>query len=1066
MNLTKRKYHFYFFIAIFLLFPKNNFAQDSFQDIVNSTSDFLAILEEAETFFSEKYNLSGIDLENKMIEEGSKDFKHFARWYHFNAPRVDELGKAYDPRTLYEEAARRRELSAARSTTENFEDAAWRNIGPNRYIDQEIGVGRTSAVAFHPTNPDIYYVGGGIGGVWKTVNNGGTYIPVGDNLPTLSVNRIIVNSDDPNTLYVSTGGRRNGRSLGVFKSVDDGQSWQETPLSFLVEENRDILEMIAHPTNSDIMYVAVPNVGLYKTIDNFETVTLVLSGNIRDVIFKPGDPNTVYAIDQSNLWRSTIGGDASSFTAIQSFSNGSGDIILSVTAADPEKIYFSHGNRIDKYTNSGLDFIGQINIGQAPTGDGSAINGTGSFFLSQVNANRLYTGFVSHYRSDSDGTVFETRLNEFFGDFNTKVHVDFMEAFAHPLRPGIIYFCNDGGVYEYDEAQNSFEDRNNDLLITQFYDVAVSQDETATVAGGSQDNGNVYRNNNFVWTASALSGDGMGQEINPQNSGNYFFSFQNGAIERVVNGISVNVSGGINQISGNLDGNSAGTWLTPYTLDPNDPNIIYAGYSSVYKSINQGDSWEVISPQIAGFNGNNSDLQGIEVAAADSNYIYAVYNGTGFNFGGCYFCDNFTNPQLNVTRNGGETWDTYALPMDRPSYDVAVDPIDPEIIYIAAVGFQAGQKVFRSSNGGESWTNISGSLPNGPASAIETYIGGEAGAVFVGTDTGVYYRDNSMDDWVEYGELPHTPVTALEINYATETIYAGTHGRSMFIAPTPNSTCNDSQPLDDDNDGICNSLDTCPNGDDTVDANLNGIPDACETYCDPEIAGTPNEQIILVEVFNNDGAVIFSSDTSADQELYQDFSQDRIINLVSGETYGLTVSFNFIFEGNNGAIYADFDGDTVWNMQEELIGNFNGQGGGTSREFTFTVPEQNAATLESRMRIRMLFSGSAIPDPCVRGDGFAGETEDYGLLIENTLGLENLLTAEDVSLYPNPTSDMLFVSGLEDFAVTYTLYDIAGRTIDSQPYSTSIPVSKLPKGFYVVKLTYEGRSLTKKFAKD
>ncbi len=1059
---TKQNYRLYSLTFIFLLFSSIIYAQDSFQSILKSTSDFTTILEEAETFFSEKYNLSGIELENKMIEEGGKDFKHFARWYHFNAPRVDAFGQAYDPRVLYAEAERRRELNPVRSA---LVDTPWRNIGPNRYIDQEIGVGRTSAVAFHPTNPDIYYVGGGIGGVWKTVNNGGTYIPVGDNLPTLSVNRIIVNSDDPNTIYVSTGGRRNGRSLGVFKSEDDGQSWQETPLSFSVEENKDILEMIAHPTNSDIMYVAVSNDGLYRTLDNFESVELVLSGNIEDVIFKPGDPDTIYAVDQDNLWRSTTGGGSSSFTAIQSFSNGFGDILLAVTAADPEKVYFTHGGLIDKYTGSGLTFIGQITIDQVATGDGSEIAGTGSFFMSQVNADRLYTGFVSHYRSDSDGAVFETRLNEFFGDFNTKVHVDFMEAFAHPLRPGIIYFCNDGGLYEYNEAQNSFEDRNNDLLITQFYDIAVSQDEVATVAGGSQDNGNVYRNQNTVWTASALSGDGMGQEINPEDSGNYFFSFQNGAIERVVNGIRQNISNGINQISGGVDGNDSGTWLTPYTLDPNDPNIIYAGYSRVYKSTNQGNSWEAISPQIAGFNGDNSDLQGIEVAAANSDYIYAVYNGTGFNFGGCYFCDSFTSPQLNVTRNGGTTWDTYDLPADRASYDIAVDPTDPEIIYMAAVGFQAGQKVFKSMNGGESWTNISGSLPNGPASAIETYVGGESGAVFVGTDTGVYYRDDSMSDWIEYGELPHTPVTALEINYATETLYAGTHGRSMFIAATPNSTCNDPEPLDDDNDGICNSLDICPNGDDTIDVNLNGVPDACDTYCVPEVSGSPNEQIHLVELFSDDGTLLFSNDTSGDQALYQDFSEDQMMTLTPGETYTLGVSFNFLFNGNHGAIYADFDGDRTWNMEEELIGVFDGLGGNTL-EFPFTVPP-NATFIESRMRIRMLFSGVDIPDPCVRGNGFAGETEDYGLLNSASFSVtDNSLLTDDVNIYPNPTRDALFVRGLEDFSVTYTLYDMSGRTIESQPYTTSIPVSKLSKGFYVVKLTYNGKSITKKFVKD
>ncbi|NJM79677.1 MAG: hypothetical protein HC854_08800 [Flavobacterium sp.] len=321
----------------------------------------------------------------------------------------------------------------------------WKNIGPATYLGNQAGLGRTSAVAFHPTQENTFYVGAGVGGVWKTTDGGASYTVIGDLLPTLAVSKIVVNQSSPNTLYVATGGRRNSRSFGVFKTSDNGATWQNTFLNYSVDQNKQIYEMIADPTNSNKMFIAVLSDGLYRTLDGMQTGTKVLNGNVRDVILKPGDPNIVYALVHNSpttgngqLFKSTDGG--TTFTAIVNFTNSGGDMLLTVSAADAEKVYFSHNDIIEKYTMSGSQFIGTVNLAAANTIDGVQDIDTGSLFLSQNNASRIYAGFQSHNRSDSDGASFEIQLNKFLGTVNPDVHVDFMEAYTNPLKPNVIYF--------------------------------------------------------------------------------------------------------------------------------------------------------------------------------------------------------------------------------------------------------------------------------------------------------------------------------------------------------------------------------------------------------------------------------------------------------------------------------------------------------------------------------------------------------------------------------------------------------------------------------------------------
>ncbi len=1176
-------------LLFFLLFLFNfSLAQESIEEIANKSNSYDEFILNSKAYFLKKYGSKEKLIKAVTNKNSSKksEYHHdneitkFNRLLHYYNSRITPDGSPIDERVLYEEADKRRNQNKAINPS-----VTWKNTGPSEYLGIQAGLGRTSAVAFHPTNENIFYVGAGTGGVWKTTDGGLTYSPIGDLLPTLAVGKIVVNQSNPNTIYVATGGKRNSRSFGVFKTTNNGASWQNTFLNFTVNSRKQIYEMIADPSNSNKMFIAVPSDGLYRSLDGMVTGQRVLAGDVHDVIFKPNNPNIVYALVRTSsgvqLMKSTNGG--TSFTEIVNSTGGDSDLILATSNADPEKIYFSHSNIVEKYTQSGSQYMGSVDLSKADTTDGITNISTGSLFLSQNKATRIYAGFQSHHRSDSDGSKFEITLSKFNSNFNKDVHVDYNETYFNPLKPDVIYFCNDGGLYEYSESNNAFTNRSNGLIITQFYDIAVGQDAYDRISGGSQDNANVYREPNGKWRYITPTGDGMGQEIDPTNQNILYSSYQDGQLIREINGVNTDIGSNINAISNNEDGWDKGEWLTPYTLDPNNPNTLYAGYKKVYKSTDRGNTWTAISPRFSGRN-----MQGIAVAPSNSNYIYTMRGGVYY--AGDILGDyNGNDKNFYSTTNGGASWNTYNIPGNRGTYAMAVDPNNPLIVYLGISGYYAGEKVFKSTNGGQTWTNISGTLPNGPTNAIVTLKGGAPGAIFAGTDTGVYYKDDSMSDWVEYGTMPHVHVASLVINYCTKTIFAGTHGRSVFYAPLPSgitsgcitycdptlSTTSVNQKftkveiIDSNNKEIfsnntstntqvfqqyldsyiklvkgksytlrltTNNLSTNSHGaayidynsdTDWIDANEiigsfqqtvnasnvvknitftvpanpselpgrlrirlleNGvlIPESCAlnngsdgntqdykvvfidapSYCVPQVNGTPNEKITQVRILNASNTPIFTYNSDSQSVLYQNTTNQNI-TLEKGKSYTLEVKINNFFINNHFAAYLDYNDNLDWEAPNELLGNIqsgNIDQSNITKTINFTVPNTAVATTSSRLRLRYLYDGEIVPNPCLLNGGFAGETEDYNVtIINNPLSIDNQILEDKLELYPNPTKNILYIKGVDTKSIEYSVLDLSGRVvIDTNKYANGISLESLTKGIYLVQVTLDGAKTIKR----
>jgi len=321
----------------------------------------------------------------------------------------------------------------------------------------------------------------------------------------------------------------------------------------------------------------------------------------------------------------------------------------------------------------------------------------------------------------------------------------------HPLNSNLFYECNDGGLYATNDSGITWYDLSNGLEISQIYRLGTSATISTNVIVGLQDNGSreIYSGQWYEQTG----GDGMECIIDYSDANIEYASYAQGVIYRTYDFWANQTT-----ISDNIPGQPQGAWVTPFVIDPVNPQTLYAGYNNLYKTTNRGDSWTQISNL-----GSADKLISLAVAPSNPLTIYTA-----------------TFDTLYTTSDGGSSW-YYAAPNTSLNMTyIAVHSNDPLTLWITFSGYTAGQKVYKSTDGGATWTNISGTLPNVPVNCI-VYETGSNDDLYIGTDVGVYYRDASMTDWIQYNtSLPNVVVTELEIQKNTNKLWAATFGRGLW----------------------------------------------------------------------------------------------------------------------------------------------------------------------------------------------------------------------------------------------------------------------------------------------
>jgi len=314
----------------------------------------------------------------------------------------------------------------------------------------------------------------------------------------------------------------------------------------------------------------------------------------------------------------------------------------------------------------------------------------------------------------------------------------------------VFFTGHDGGVWKSADHSESFTDLSDGLEVLQIYKIALSQSDESVAICGVQDQFAMYMHDD---TWHCLRTGESGENLIDYNDPNTFYvSGYGGGFRRTRNG-------GSTFVYINPPGVGAYVWLWPYVMHPSNPNTIYIATNNIYKSTDQGDSWTTLASNLAG-----TQLSHLELAPSNPNIMLAgTYN------------------QLWKSTMGGLSWTNISanLPYGTIS-DICISSSNHDHMWLTMSGFTHNRKVYQSIDGGLTWENISLNLPNLPANCIVHEKGSDEG-VYVGMDVGVFYKNNDLEEWVDFSDgLPNVIVNELEIQHDAEKIRAGTYGRGFW----------------------------------------------------------------------------------------------------------------------------------------------------------------------------------------------------------------------------------------------------------------------------------------------
>ncbi len=722
------------------------------QDWVSKMQDPNVNFYEVQQTFNE-YHAAQLDAQARLLttkppgselttaEKRVAGYKQYKRWEWFMAPRVNPDGSRFNPMAVSNEA-RRLYGQYSRTTA-----GAWTLIGPATVTGMS-GAGRLNFVKVHPNNPNTIFVGSPAGGLWVSTNGGSSWSTNTDWVDqVIGCTDIAFDPTNSNIMYLATGDGDAGDTytIGLLKSTDGGLTWARTGLEFFTANYRQMSKVLVNPNNGNIITVATSG-GLYRSTDGAVTFTQVQTGSYKDMEFKPGDPNTMYACGSSFVKSTNGGATWSTITSGLPAAALVSRMAIATTEADANYLYMIVGKPAPNYGTEG--FYKSTNSGATWSKISTPDIGTQQWYdlciaSSPGNRDEVLIGGQTQFLKSTNAGV--TWSNSGGG-----THVDYHDVMY--TNATTCYMANDGGVYKSTNAGGSWTNLSNGLTIAQMYGFGQSATNPNLLIHGWQDNG-TNRYNGTNWN-SILGGDGMLCFIDYNNDNNMWAESQNGGLARSTNG-----GGNMTSTKGNI--NETGAWVTPWLQDPNVPATVYAGFVNVWKSTVGGGTWTKIS----NFN-TTATLNRLAVSEANSQVIWAANNASLF-----------------MTNDGGATWNTIGnVPSGTITY-ITCSNTDPNKAWITYSGFNNQNKVFQTNDQGNSWINISASLPNVPVNCI-AYMKNSNDGIYVGTDLGVFYKDASLNTWQPFFDgLPNVIVTQLEIFYPGNKLRASTYGRGLWETP-------------------------------------------------------------------------------------------------------------------------------------------------------------------------------------------------------------------------------------------------------------------------------------------
>ena len=703
----------------------------------------------------------------------------------------------------------------------------WRFLGPGN-----IG-GRTRVLVIHPDDPHVMYTGGVSGGIWKTTSAGAKWEPIGDDLANIAVNALAMDPRDSNVLYAGTGEgyfreEVRGTALplrgdGIFVTRDGGTTWTRvTPTGDA--DFQWVNDLVISPHDSARIYAAT-RTGVWRSLDSGATWTRVIATSITGGCLElahRADTTGDYVFAscgtfaQATVFRAKNAQLDSTWEAVLSEPN-MGRTSLAIAPSNPSVVYaLAASNEPGNYnqglhavyrsqangdagtweprlTNDSPNFVQTLLLTNPLAAAGEVCNSTrewvtmgwycNTIAVDPLDANRVWVGGVDLFRSEDGGASFGIASYWWAGsDESSYVHADQHAIVFHPRYDGTsnrtVFFTNDGGIFRTDDSlaqiatsedapcnpahtKMTFTALNNHYGVTQFYHGAVHPDGT-TFLGGTQDNGTLLGtidDGPNGWR-HVVGGDGGYVAIDQLEPRYMYAESQWGFMARSTNG-----GLGWRRAASDLRGEEF-LFVAPFTMDPRyETRRLWIGGRSLWVTTDRGENWRRASTPFPAL------ISAVAVHPANSDIVLA---GTAAG---------------HIARNDAATSATVATPwpltQPRAGFvsSIAFDPSDPMTVYATYAGF-GGAHVWVSSDGGATWSERNGNLPDLPVHAIAVDPTNR-NRLYLGTDLGVFVSlDRGLTWAVENTGFANAVTEAVFIapGASGPAVYAFTHGRGAWRA--------------------------------------------------------------------------------------------------------------------------------------------------------------------------------------------------------------------------------------------------------------------------------------------
>ena len=695
-----------------------------------------------------------------------------------------------------------------------FSSFKFRSIGP------AVKSGRIADLAVNPDNYAEYYVAVASGGVWKTTNAGTSYKPVFDSQASYSIACVKIDPNNHNVVWVGTGENNNQRSVaygdGVYKSDDGGKSWKNMGL----KNSEHIGNIVIHPENSDIVYVAAygplwsagGDRGIYKTTDGGKTWKRVLfvseNTGFADIVMDPRNPGVLYAAahqrrrhvftyigggPESGIYKTVDGGEN-----WEKINKGLpkvdlGRIGLAISPANPEYLY-----AIVEAADGKGGFFLSTNRGaswQKQSNRTTSGNYYQEIVCDPVDPLKVFSLDTWLHHTEDGGKTFKKTGEKY-------KHVDNHAMWIEPENPNHWIVGCDGGIYETWDAAKNWQFKPN-LPVTQFYKVAVDNDEPFyNVYGGTQDNNSQGGPSRTLNNAGILNsdwyitngGDGFESQIDPVDPNIVYAQAQYGWIVRYdkKSGEKVSIKPYPEKGGEPLRWN----WDAPLLISPHNHKTLYFCAQKVFKSTDYGDTWTAISGDLTrGLDRNKMKVMG-KVWSIDA----VMKNRSTTIFGNIVAFDESPLKQgllyvgtddglIQITENDGGNWTKIASFPGVPDMTyvnmLLASQHNENVVYAAFNNHKRGDfkpYLYRSEDKGQTWKSISGDLPERGSvySIAEDHL--NPNILFAGTEFGVFVTLNGGKNWHRLKSgLPVIAVRDMAIQKRENDLVLGTFGRSFYI---------------------------------------------------------------------------------------------------------------------------------------------------------------------------------------------------------------------------------------------------------------------------------------------